>query len=416
MKIRYYKLNFIEIIFLITCLVLIFSEFLANNVNPVFSIVDDVLNIVLIACAFLKIARMKNERKMDLKEILIVVIIVLLIIIGLYGNKISGYQTNKLAIFIDILNWQKFIMAFLCLKLLINDENTIKYYNIILKISKFLIILGVILAVFNIFGVITLTPPTYDRFGISSFSLGGHPSSSSTLYAIIISFLLFERKKNKIWIFLAMLIEILTFRFKAIAFAVSVILLLFFMKKKISIFKVLLLAIAIIFIAWNQIEFYFFTSNASRAVALRTSIEIANNKFPLGSGFATFGTMMSGKYYSKAYINYNLNKRWGFSEDYYGFVGDGGWATVIATFGYIGTILYVSSLLLVFFIIKEKVKEKNREIIAYFSILLYWLICSTNESIFVSAYSILFAFVLCILIKYPKYSDQNNTIQKLDYN
>lgn len=394
MKVKLYKLNLNELFIFSSVILLVVTGVLTTYVSDVFSMVDEIYTgyIIIVGIAYLAIYRRNNLIK-DEKKILMVYIAI--VILGILGNNKSKFQTNNSAIIIETITWGKLFLTYIFLMEIMRKEKSEKYYEISLMLIKFLTVCSIILEILNLLKIIKLADG-YDRFGIPSFSLFGHPSAASTIFAVAVAMLLYDEKKNKKWIYACLILEILTFRFKAIIFCCIVIYIKFFMKRKISFGKILFVLIIGIAIAWNQIEFYFLNSTASRAVALKTSVEIANDYFPLGSGLATFGTSSSGKYYSKAYIKYNLNNRWGFTEKNYAYIGDGGWATIIAQFGWLGTALFIYMIYLFSRAIFKR--NKNEIITPYLAIISYILIASTNETIFISAHCVLFSLAAAILL------------------
>lgn len=397
MKIRIYKLKISELLIFILLIFTLFSEYLANNVSRVFLYCDDICAVLLLVYAIIKVILKRNE-KLIIHEKIILFLYLVLLIIGVAGNLKSMYQNSWFAIAIDLLGWFKLFIVYISFLLIIKD-NCETYYKLAIDVSKILVTVSLILAVLNLAKIINLTAG-YDRFGVHSFSLGSHPSATSSIFAMITCLFLYDRDKNIKWITFSLILEILTFRFKAIAFTLAVVLASFFMKRKISLVKIGIIGIAVVLIAWNQIVFYFFSSTASRAVALNTSIQIANSLFPLGGGLATFGTNASGMYYSRAYVIYNLSNRWGFMKDNYAYIGDGGWASIIGQFGWIGTIIFICILyLLLKSILNRNRNAQHAEILPYISVLGYLLIASTNEAIFTSAYAIFFGLILVIMLK-----------------
>lgn len=280
--------------------------------------------------------------------------------------------------------------------------------NIAELIAKILVLIGFILAVFNFIGIIQLAPE-FDRYGIHSFAFGGHPSNAASIFAIVTSILLEDTSKNKKFIMLSLIIEILTFRFKAIAFSVFVVYMLFFSKMSViktrykipTWIKIIPIIMILLFVCGDQIQFYFLNPQASRARALIASFKIAKDFFPFGSGFASFGTLMSGEYYSYAYIKYGLSQVWGFmnGEGLYSFIGDGGFATIIAQFGCIGLIVVLCSLYVVYKSAKQQNKEMEHRNILTYAILGYLIISQSNEGALNAENAVLFALVLAIHVK-----------------
>lgn len=396
MKLKIYKLNFLEIVVFLLLILIIFSEALYKNIGSIILYVDD-LCILLIEIMSIYLVMFKKSEKIKNSEKAIFLFMLFLSFIGFLGNLNTGYQDNIFAMIVDFFGWHKFFLAYICFIICLKSENIAKYYQIILSVTKKIIVIGVILEIFNLLKIINLTPG-YERFGINSFSFGGHASAASFILAAFTSVLLYEHKKNRVWIVLALFLEVCTFRFKAIAFLALVIFCMFFMKKKFSILKMIIIGIFIVCIVWEQIVFYFFASDASRAMALNASIEIANDEFPIGAGFATFGTNMSGKYYSDAYKIYGLSNRWGFLENHYQYIGDGGVANIIGQFGYLGLLIFVILFVLLFKSVGKR-WDSQKDIISYICIIGYMLISITNEAGACAAYAIILAFVLAVLVK-----------------
>ena len=396
MEKKKYRLSFYELLFFAIIIIIVFSEFLAESVSKYFLYFDDLLLVIIIVSGLLNI--IKTKKKLNTIEKRILFLLILTAIIGFIGNFHSNFQSSTFAILIDFLGWQKFFMVYIFLQYIISDEQKEKYTFILTKYSKTLIVLSLFLAFLNLTKIINLTPG-YERFDLYTFSLGGHPSSASAIFATIICLLLSDLKKNKTWIFLAMIIEVLTFRFKAIAFVLLALFCMIFMKKRINIKKMVIAVLCVVVAAWPQISYYFLRSTSSRAVALSTSIQIANDFFPFGSGYATYGTSMSGKYYSYAYVKYGLMNKWGFSPTHYEFIGDGGFANIIGQFGYIGTLLFLIVLLLFIKNIQMICEKNSIDILPFICLIGYLIISTSNEGGLNSAYAILMAFVCTVLLK-----------------
>ena len=73
----------------------------------------------------------------------------------------------------------------------------------------------------------------------------------------------------------------------------------FIREKKITLKTFLIFVPVIVFMVGDQIEYYFFSdiqSDSARYQLLVTSLSIAKNSFPFGTGFGTFGSYMSAIY------------------------------------------------------------------------------------------------------------------------
>lgn len=398
MRILIKKSKIIDIILIIILFLFVFNESL-SKISSLFSYIDEIIIIMLILLFFFEIIRMKGKIKLQKYEKVIVISYFFIYLIGILGNILSEFQNSYIAIIVDMLSWTKFFIAYIGIVNIIKKDKVNDFYTYLINVGKILIIIGIILEILNLTTGLELAEPKYAKFGIKAFSFLGHPAFTSAILAGFVAIFLVKPKKSRIWIFLGLILISATLRAKSLAFACLVICSLMFFRKRIDIVKFLLMGVLILIVGWNQIQYYFLNSNASRARVLDTAIEIANDYFPIGGGFASFGTMVSGKYYSKAYEKYGLNDRWGFREDSYSFVADGGWATSIGEFGYIGTVLILGMIFLLVLSIKKRMKGKDIEITPYIALLGYLLISSTNEAAFNSNYALLYSIILAIIVR-----------------
>ena len=331
---------------------------------------------------------------------------IMMTVIGLIGNAINNYQNNTFAIVVDALAWQKFFLLYACFVVIFqHNENRLPLYlQTSQKIAKFLIIYALFTAVLNLLGIIQLAPG-HGRYGFPAFSFGGHPSNSASILAAIVGLLYWNEKDNTWYIYACLILLVLTFRFKGIAFACLVIY--FVIKGKFDnivkskkrfplIMQMIPIVIGILCLCWEQIEFYFMNSTASRARALLTSFNIAAKSFPFGGGFASFGTTMAGAYYSDAYRQFGLSNVWGFMRDNYSFSGDGGFATIIGQLGWSGLLVIALNFNLIYKFIKKKSNKKDLPTSCVL-LLMYLLISQSNEGAFYAENAPIFASVLALL-------------------
>lgn len=397
MKLKFYKLNIIEIIMLITLFIFVFNEALAKYVCPIFSYVDDFVIILIFIFYLINLIKKKGKIKFSKYEFRIFIAYIFLYIVGILGNLLSKFQENIFAILIDMLSWTKFFIAYILLVNIIKKDRVKVYYDYIAKIGKIIIAFGLILEILNLTTDLKLVDG-YEKFGIKAFAFFGHPSFTSSIVAGFVAMLLVEPKKNIKWILLGLILMAATLRTKAFAYVCLIIYALIFLRKNINFLKTIMIFFIVLVVGWSQIQYYFLNPNASRARALNASIEIANDYAPVGSGFATFGTIMSGQYYSKAYYEYGLSERWGFMPDHYGYISDGGWATMIGQFGYLATIVFCIIIIFLILSLKERIKQNTSNLLPHIALIGYLLISSTNEVAFSSSYAIFYAIILAVII------------------
>ena len=222
----------------------------------------------------------------------------------------------------------------------------------------------------------------------------------------ICAILFLNKDKNKIRIIMSALLCAATLRSKSFVY-VMVLAATFILSKdcivkrmntkRIIISILVLLSIGLI-ISFKSIKFYFLDTRAARSILVQTSVKIANDNFPYGSGFASFGTVTSGQYYSDIYTKYNIDHLYGISKDGPSFIGDGGLATVLGQFGYLGFILFLVSIITLIYYLLISVKKNVNSVFAIILLFTYILISSTNEIAFNNSYTIVYALAMSMIL------------------
>lgn len=388
------KKNIKNLIVIIFFYLFIFQNLLQNFFTP-FKYIDEFLILISLFCMIDNVMKNKYKIRISKTNKNISICLMIIIIIGLISNIIFKYQPVT-AVIGDLIIFIKFFAALYLGEYL--KENDILEEKVILKHSKIIISLFTILSIANY--ALNLFPADI-RFGIMSNKLFySHTtylaSNAVILLAIIIKY---YKKIFNIWGILSMLLLISTLRFKAIGCLIVFLLVYYIAKKnkKIISFKYLIVIAMLLFaISFNQISYYFLKNDDFARSALTTkSIQIANDYFPFGTGFGTYASHMTTIYYSPIYYKYDLSEIYGIQEWNTNFINDVFWPMILGQFGYFGFILYIICLFNIFKKIKAAFEEDN--IYRYISLLcvfLYLIISSTSESSFVHPMSILAAIFI----------------------
>lgn len=255
--------------------------------------------------------------------------------------------------------------------------------------------------------IFDLFPDTYYQFyknGVKSLRLiYAHPGTLSVVCVFLLAILIYvgdSSFKNIFCKILLAIIMILTFRAKIIgtlAIILGIYLYTTKCKKPISVTKLLPLVPIILLLSWSEIQSYYITNaQASRLILTKTSIQIALDKFPLGTGLASFGSAFSINPYSKVYSDYGISSIWGISEQTAQDISDTFWPMLIGQFGFIAGIIYLIGIILLYKKI-QKIWTVNMEAYrAAWSLFIYLLIASTSESAYVNAYAVAFAVFISV--------------------
>ena len=164
------------------------------------------------------------------------------------------------------------------------------------------------------------------------------------------------------------------------------------------------LVAAVVYSTWSKFDAYYVegwgNQGLARPMTYKTSLLILRDYFPLGSGMGTFATNAAWKYYSPLYPHYGLDRIWGLDSGG-GFIADAFYPS-LAQFGVVGVALF-----LVFW--KRRLAEINRiHDLRHYRVALMAFLClaieSTADSSYLSGKGMgYFMFLgLCLNQSFPK--------------
>ena len=211
------------------------------------------------------------------------------------------------------------------------------------------------------------------------------------------------------WIALAVANIAVTLRYKALTaalFAVALIVVVVVKGKRFSWWNyAVILAIALC-ISWGQLIEYFGSDVTARSALTTTSIEIASDYFPLGTGFGSFGSYMSRVYYSPVYIEYGLSSVYGLMNvsGADSFISDTFWPMVIGQAGFVGLLCYICALVMIYKKIGQLYPQQLNLYSTSLFLLVYLLIQSTSSAAFVGPISVPIGIVIGICLYGRNYS------------
>lgn len=390
----------LEIIYICLLYLLILQNALQKYIQ-VFKYFDEFLALLFFPAFIVYIIKRRGKIKINKKDLLILLCLLGILIIGLLANMIYGYQELKYVLS-DVIVFFKFFLIYFFTKIFF--ENKLRRYSKAICINiKLITVVLFVLSILNY--IFRFFPFGIERFGISVNRLFfEYPTVLAAVTIMLMTNLFFFGYKPNKTFYITIVMQILllfsTLRMKAIGFAaISIILMVHILKfnKKIKIGNIILLFIICLCVGYRQIMFYFTQDNSARGSLLNTSFEIANDYFPIGTGFGTYGSYFSGVNYSPLYEMYGINNVFGLNEEDPAFLSDSFWPMIIGQFGYIGTILYAICILLIFFNIQEKYSKNNKNIyLSKILVLAYLLISSTSEAAFVHTIAIPLAIILAL--------------------
>ena len=371
--------------------VVVVAPMLENAGFQVFSYVDELATLIVVACGALF-----ASASLGAKDKAGVLCLFFVGVLGMLGNALYGYQGSIFAIVVDMLTCLKMFAVYFAAKCLF--ANRTELIPLFAALGKCFVLFAVAGFIFHVSGLALMGG---DRAwnGIPSYQfLYGHPTELAA-YTIGFSAILLIEKKNAPWVVLCAVLLVTTQRSKAIAMAAVIIAFVLYNQTKRSksrppLVVILLIVCAVAVLGLGQFEFYYGDDSSARTLLTRCGFEIAGDLFPFGSGFATYGTYMSGAYYSPLYYAYGLSSVWGLMPGQAMFVSDSFWPAAAAQFGVIGLFALVGSIVLMFLSLNSAGEARGIPFAARACMPIYLLIASTSDAAFFNFYGVFFALLM----------------------
>lgn len=156
------------------------------------------------------------------------------------------------------------------------------------------------------------------------------------------------------------------------------------LKVKIITLHIFLGIIGTAFIARDQLTAYFGSIDlySPRLILFKDGLKLMLSHFPFGTGYATFGSSIAVNYYSPLYVALKYPYNWGMSPSYSAFLSDLFWPTIFSQFGILGLILFLFIIIYFLKLSMRKMRLNKNAGFAMLRTIVYLLITSIAESVF----------------------------------
>lgn len=395
MKLKFRRYQGWEIIFFACFYLLVFQNPLTEYVSEIFTYVDEVFGLVgVLLVAYLGFSAV---RKLTIKKSTMGIVIPLLIFVfcGVAANMIYQYQPANLVLkdlYVNLKFFLSVITGFYLFRYAHPEKERMLHH------AKFCTTLLFLLLVFDI--AFNVFPDGGYRYGFKVRNLiFEHVTYLAATCVFLLSVLMAcYEKRNTTYIAMALIVLISTMRGKALAGGAVYIIVLYFVflkRQKMKLWHILLIGVLGLYIAWDQISFYYveLSGQSARSVLTKTSFEIMKEYFPIGTGFGTFASDVAGEYYSPVYVKYGFTQIYELQRES-NFLSDTFWPIIIGQTGFIGTVCYLIALVRLFL---KTIKVRLADWGAYAAVLfifIYLLVSSTSEPAFCNAVAIPLAMML----------------------
>lgn len=403
---NYYKkriISFKDIITVAVIFVFLFQQPLQEKVS-VFQYFDDLLTALSLGYFLLK----RNRNMIYLKMVALMLVILLY---GLMCNHLSGVDRTSSAIFMDIIYIFKIFIMYIGASEYYKNYQDIKgILRFTAKSIRIIVIIAFVLLLVSQFMNTGMVGKA--RYGFGSYAFIYKTAAYFSLYCVgyitILTIDLHEgmhKKYNLLCILLNLILWVSTMRSRAFAYvAIYIVLYVILIKgeKHLTIKKFkkryfVFISIVAIAIAKNQIENYFYSTVTARVILLQTGVIVMKRFFPLGAGFATYGTEAAKKFYSPLYYEHGVNSFWALTEDG-SELTDCYWPALFGELGFIGTMLMV---ILFYMLFKDIIMRARSNRYLYFAIIFFSMTMfasSTVTAVFASSITVGYMFILGMLL------------------
>lgn len=398
-----------SIILLALLFALVFIEAVFNG-----SYLDEFLGIIAAVYLVISIKRISRA------DFITIMLIFLLIAIGILSNLVFQLNDSFVSILIDVLTQFKLVLVYFAVKYFFSDNEKTSVFNMLIPAAKLFAITALLFGVISQF--VNTGMADGKRYGINAFRFFfdfnfQYTSVFMFIFAVFVCNTKMSDKKNKIYFIISLIAMSFSTKSPALVFITCFIFLYLYFRKhqKLSIKILIPIAIGILIFGSVQIKEYLLNDNAPRRLFFEYAFITANRFFPLGSGFATFGSAQAARDYSVLYYEYGFNKIWGLSPEYPMFLNDNYWQTIIGQFGYIGFILLVIIYLRIFNSIRKNNNNFVKKAFVY-SLFAQYIIHAVGASILTSSAGMIGFIVLAMCTTKSDTSTSHVNLKKIKVN
>ena len=342
---------------------------------PYINQVDEIFIIITFLASLIRIISLKRVSKISVYVLSLLFLFNLSGILSFFINSSGDFSD---VIFQSFLYSKFFLLIFSVMNLKIDDKLVYTFLEILKQIGMLTSPFMIINFIFPIKYAQMIPTAFIDRtriFGRSgAMGLFEHPSVAGTFYLIVTMIYfcqyLSNREKNSLLLtFYYAFVALLTLKVKIIIGVLAIIFLYLLLSNLKQFFKRLFLfsspVLIILYLAKDLIidSFYKYVYlgnieitniSSARQGLLFGSLNIVRDYFPLGVGFSKFGSWYARINYSEYYFKYGLSNIYGLRIEDSRFATDTFWPAILGETGVIGTMVYISLLIYIFFCMLRK--------------------------------------------------------------
>ena len=330
------KFKSLKIFICIMIIAMMSADLLSSFGIPLLDNADEITGIAAsIGVAFYIFYR----KKISKSSFTLLALLTIFVCIGFLGNILSEITQNFKYILMDGFLFIKPYIIFLFVTMVLTDTLALAILNILRIISKLMLWLLAFTAILSRY-IYTFMLSKQGTFVFFSDHAG-----TISWWSILFLFIIWKTKKTDREVICYMVLTGVVTIFSQsglgmIAYCLGIILFIFSKtQKKIKWYSVCICIVICIIFGKNEINDYLLNNASPRAILLKYAFVTANTYFPLGSGFATYGSSAAIRDYSALYYQYGFNQMDGMTEAHHPYLMDNYYQQIIGQLGYVGFIL-----------------------------------------------------------------------------
>lgn len=337
-----------ELLYIIGAVFVMYEIYLLNS-GGYMRFIDEVIAVLCLG----KILIAAFRGSLDRSHLKMLMLMVLLLCIGLVSNFSAQKQTEWGPILTDVGNTFKVFVTYIGASLYLGPvKDKRRVVNTLAQVVRFFVLFAFVCMILHELGIVAMGEDI--RYGLSSFRFfnDGAGQFSFMFYNTFLILTLDlryhpnRRAGRMFFLVMASLVWASTLRTRAFMYVLLYWGLFWILIEKERVirmnWKTLLVgAIGMAIMSMDQIQTYFGNDRTARYNFLHFGIYTMTRFFPLGSGFATYGTDAALVYYSQLYYEYGFPNIWGLSPEFPVFTHDTYWPAIMAQFGIVGTIVLI---------------------------------------------------------------------------
>lgn len=365
----------------------------------------------LFICLILLFYTIKMGIKKEDKQYILIILGVT--VIGLIGNFIYEYQNSISAIIRDLVGFLKFPLSLFAFYKLNLVNRFVRKFVKLIRIFKLLVWIVFIFGIVSIFWNIGMNLSEF-RYGIHPYMfIFKHPTYLTTSLIMLICLLNAYEETSILYDILLIVPIVLGMRTRGFAFVAVYI----FVKyggnwlKRFKAMYWILIGMVVLMVSYSKLARYASYSSSPRETLYLGAFRIFQLCFPIGSGFATFASHISGRYFSNVYNFISISGLYNYDGTIADAIGDAGFPYYIGQFGLIGCVLIAFLFINLYKLSVRAIPKAKRT-----PVVLMWLmivISLTSETLLVNdGFQIAFIMSIISRLLSLKYSGEKNETEK----